>query len=104
VRLILVLVMMFSASVYCASDAIRGEKLYKRCASCHGIDAMGKKSQKAPMLAGQFDWYILTQLKAIKDKVRNNKNTAKMYPFVKKLTDDDFSDLAAYISTLAVKK
>jgi cytochrome c553 len=56
------------------------------------------------MLAGQFDWYLVSQLKAIRDKVRVNKNTNKMYPFVKKLSDQDFADIAAYVSSLPKNK
>ena len=87
-----------------AADAAKGQKLFKKCMSCHGADGMGKKSQKAPMIAGQYDWYIEAQLKDIKSQKRTNKNTKKMYPFVKKLTGQNFKDLAAYISKLPKKK
>jgi cytochrome c553 len=79
------------------------KKLYKKCISCHGKKGMGKKSQKAPMIAGQYAWYIETQVKAIRDKKRVSKNTKKMYPFVKKLTDDQIKELAGYISKFEVK-
>ena len=54
----------------------------------------GKKSQNAPKLAGQFDWYILSQLEAMKAGKRVNK---VMQPYIKKLSSEDFKDLAAYI-------
>lgn len=87
-----------------AQDAQRGSKLYTKCMSCHGKDGMGKKSQNSPMIAGQYPWYIETQIKNIISGKRENKNTKKMYPFVKNLDAKDISDLAAYISSLAPKK
>lgn len=84
--------------------AADGAKLYKKCISCHGKDGYGKKSQKAPSIAGQYDWYIIDQVTQIRDKKRENKNTKKMYPFVKKLSDGDIKALADYISKMPVKK
>ena len=101
---VLLVLMLVVSSFSFAQDAKNGAKLYKKCMSCHGKDGMGKASQKAPMLAGQFGWYIISQVNAIKSGKRSNKNTKKMYPFVKKLTTTDITDLAAYISTLPVKK
>jgi cytochrome c553 len=86
-----------------AADAVKGKELYGKCIACHGADGMGKKSQAAPMLAGQYDWYIEAQIKAIATKERNTPNAAKMYPFVKNLTDDQMKDLAAYVQSLAKK-
>ena len=80
-----------------AGDKIKGAALYKACIECHGADGMGKKLKEAPSLKGQYDWYILTQLKAFKSKERKNP---KMDPFIKALSYEDFADLAAYISTM----
>lgn len=98
--LALLLSLLFSFGVFAAD----GAKLYKKCISCHGKDGYGKKSQKAPSIAGQYDWYIEDQIKQIRDKKRTNKNTKKMYPFVKKLKDADIKALAEYISKMPVKK
>lgn len=100
------LTLLFSFQVYtfAAGDAAKGEVLYKKCMACHGKDGMGLKSQKAPMLAGQFDWYIETQVTAIRDGARANNNTKKMLPFVKNLTTQDIKDLSAYISALPKRK
>jgi cytochrome c553 len=88
-----------TVSVY-SQDLEQGAKLYKKCITCHGKDGMGKKSQKAPMIAGQYDWYIVSQIESIISKKRFNNNAKKMYPFVKNLSDKEIKDLAAYISTL----
>lgn len=89
--------------VFAAGDLEKGKQLFGKCAACHNSDGMGKKSQMAPMLAGQYDWYIVKQVHAIKNKERDNANTAKMYPFVKGLSDQEIEDLAAYIQSLPKK-
>ncbi len=79
-------------------------KLYKRkCVSCHGKQGEGKKSQKAPRIGGQYDWYIESQIKDIKSKKRNNGSTKKMVTFVKKLKDEEITALSKYISGLKWK-
>lgn len=93
------LALALSFSVY-AQDAANGKKLYTKCISCHGMNGLGKKSQGAPMIAAQQDWYIVKQIKDIRDQRRTNGNSKRMYPFVKNLTDSEVQDLAAYISKL----
>lgn len=98
------MVILLLLSTNALADAANGEKLYSKCISCHGKDAMGKASQKAPMLAGQYDWYIVSQMKAIRDKTRTAGQVGKMYPFVKNLSDQDIKDIAEYVSALDKKK
>ncbi len=98
-----VILLVLIATNLIAADSVNGAKLYNKCTSCHGKDGLGKSSQKAPMIAGQYDWYIVAQVTAIKSGKRSNKNAKKMVPFVSKLSASDISDLAAYISTLPVK-
>ena len=85
-------------------DLEKGAKLYKKCISCHGKTGLGKKSQKAPMIAGQYSWYLESQITAIKNKTRTGGQTKKMYPFVKNLKDKDIKDLAAYITQLPLRR
>lgn len=80
-----------------AADAVKGKSLYSRCVSCHGANGEGKESQQAPKIAGQFDWYIYSSLVQFKTKERVNPT---MFPFIKNLSDQDYQDLAAYISGL----
>jgi cytochrome c553 len=96
---IITMMLAFSFSAIAAD----GAKIFKKCISCHGKKGMGKKSQKAPMIAGQYAWYLESQIKAIRDKVRKNKNAKKMYPFVKKLSDADIAAVAKYISGMEVQ-
>ena len=87
--------------LFCFSLAANANSLYKRkCMSCHGKKAEGKKSQKAPRLAGQHAWYLSDQIKLIRDKKRTSGNSKRMYPFVKKLTDKEIKELAKYLEEL----
>lgn len=76
---------------------VHGSEVYKTCVVCHGKKGEGKKSQKAPQIGGQLDWYIEKQLVDMKSGARVNK---VMQPYLKKLEAQDFKDLAAYISKL----
>ncbi len=51
------------AEVTIAGDSAAGERLYATCAACHGQRAEGNEALGAPALAGQNDWYLVTQLK-----------------------------------------
>lgn len=43
-------------------DPSRGASLYATCAGCHGDQGQGLAALGAPELAGQMDWYLVTQL------------------------------------------
>ncbi|MGB0453954.1 MAG: c-type cytochrome [Bacteriovoracaceae bacterium] len=74
-----------------------GHKIYGKCISCHGKKGEGKVGQKAPKVGGQLQWYLVQSITQIRDQVRVNK---KMYPFVKKLSDEDIQNVSTYISKL----
>lgn len=76
-----------------AADAAKGAKLYASCVSCHGQNGAGSVAQKAPRLAGQYDWYIVTSL-------NDYKKGARLHPNMKALSSQDMQDLAAHISRL----
>ena len=73
----------------------RGQKLYSKCITCHGKHGTGKKSQKAPKLAGQYSWYIADKIKQMQDGIWENK---VMYPYIKKLSAQDREDLGNFLS------
>lgn len=83
-----------------AADVQKGQGLYKNCILCHGENGEGKQSQKAPQIAGQYDWYIIKSLNDFKSGARKNP---VMMPYIKGLSQTDFEDLAAYIGQLKVK-
>lgn len=98
-----------SLSTFAAGDKALGKKVYKKvnCALCHGPKGMGKAKNgkfaltKGPQIAGLAPKYIVEQMKAIKSKQRKTKYTTMMVTKIKKLTDKDIQDVAAYVSTLA---
>lgn len=99
--LVLLSQLMVTLSSVQAQNMDNGKVLYTKCVSCHGRGGEGNKSQKAPMIGGQYDWYLESQIKNIRDKKRVNANTPKMHPFVKDLSDKEIKDLSAYVQTLS---
>jgi cytochrome c553 len=51
-------------------DVQHGRKLFAACASCHGPKGEGNDALHAPALAGQSDWYLVTQLQHFKAGLR----------------------------------
>ncbi|OUR97919.1 hypothetical protein A9Q84_06910 [Halobacteriovorax marinus] len=92
-----VLITLLSSQSF-AADAARGQKLFKSCVQCHGADGAGIEKQKAPRIAGQHEWYIISSIKQF--KAGKERKNPPMLPFIKKLSNTDIADLAAYISTL----
>lgn len=91
------LLLFISFSVTAAGDPAMGKKLYKKCAACHGPEGQGNKSQLAPRIAGQHEWYIISSIEAFLSGKRPNP---KMLPFIKGLSRKNIEDLAAYISKI----
>lgn len=75
----------------------RGSAAYARCVVCHGRAGEGKRSQNAPAIGGQYDWYVEGQLVEMRAGRRENRT---MMPYIQRLTDQDVRDLAAYIARL----
>ena len=76
-----------------------GAKAYKKakCRTCHGKE--GKKPLKTyPYIAGQKRSYIIAQMNDMRRKVRTNGKSKLMFPFVKKLKDDQIELIADYLS------
>ena len=83
----------------------KGRALYENCAICHGHDAQGIWSQKAPRAAGMSDWYLQRQLKNFQDGLRGahprDSNGLQMSLMADTLHDDQaINDVIAYINTL----
>lgn len=83
----------------------RGQQLYQACASCHGANAEGSEAMNAPQLAGQNDWYLVTQLKNFKAGYRGTHASdtygAQMAPMAAALPDDTaILNVVSYINTL----
>ena len=74
------------------------------CTMCHGEQAQGGEDFEAPKLAGQYDWYLKTQLnnfrKGIRGTHKDDDNGHVMRPMAMGLSVQDVDDVVAYIMTL----
>jgi cbb3-type cytochrome c oxidase subunit III len=90
------------------ADPKKGETTFSTvCAACHGADAKGNEQMKAPLLAGQDGWYLLTQLRNFKAGVRGanprDDTGATMRAMVGTLNEETMKDVAAYLQSLPRK-
>lgn len=88
-----------------SGDARHGRKLYAACAACHGANGEGNNTLHAPALAGQTDWYLVTQLQHFKAGLRGfsaeDQPGTQMRAASVVLPDDSaIKDVVAYINTL----
>ena len=90
--------LMFTANAM-AGDAAAGKAKSAVCAACHG--AAGKAAvPNYPNLAGQNKAYLISSLKAYKNKERNGGMAAIMQGQAAALSDQDIENLAEYYSSL----
>ena len=87
-----------------AGDAEVGKALYTACASCHGSQGQGNETMGAPALAGQNDWYLVTQLHNFKAGYRGRQSGdrfgAQMLAMASMLEDATaIENIVAYINT-----
>ena len=87
-------------------DPARGRGLYSGCAVCHGANGEGNESLGAPALAGQNDWYLLTQLKNLMAGYRgahpSDTYGAQMRTMVNTLRNEaGILNVVSYINTLS---
>ncbi len=88
------------------ADAKAGATSYATCGACHGANGAGNEALKAPPIAGQNDWYLLSQLRKFKSGVRGSKpediTGQQMRPMAQTLADEQaMKNVVAYISTLS---
>jgi len=102
---------LFSAVCFSATDQVNhqvnlqaGEELYKVCAVCHGKDALGNPTVKAPKLAGQSVAYMERQLQNFKSglrgKAKGDRYGSQMQPMALGLDEADIKNVAAYVASL----
>ncbi len=86
-------------------DVSAGKTAYATCSACHGADGKGNQAMNAPILAGQSDFYLVTQLKNFKSGARGahakDSYGMQMASMAKMLADDAaINNVVAYINTL----
>ena len=77
-------------------DPELGRMKSETCTACHGADGKGILPIY-PVLAGQYEDYLVWSLKQYRSGARNN---AIMMPMAAALSDDDIADLAAFYASL----
>jgi cytochrome c553 len=93
------------ADVTIEGNVNRGRTAYQICASCHGANAEGNEALGAPALAGQNDWYLLTQINNFRVGIRgthpDDSFGAQMLAMSATLRDDQaIINVVSYINTL----
>ena len=83
----------------------QGRAAFQACAACHGANAQGNEALGAPALAGQNDWYLLTQLRNFRAGFRGSHQEdtfgSQMVTMSKILRDDQaVINVVSYINTL----
>lgn len=82
-----------------AGDAAAGKAKSAVCAACHGAE--GKAAiPNYPNLAGQNKAYLISAMKAYKNKQRNGGMSAIMQGQAAALSDQDIENIAEYYSSL----
>ena len=79
-----------------AGDPLAGKTKATACAACHGQAGISSNDEW-PNLSGQKETYLKKQITAFRDGGRND---ALMTSMVKRLSDKDVADLAAYYASL----
>ena len=90
---------LFSAQITLAADAAAGKAKAAVCASCHGANGIALMPSY-PNLAGQNEPYLVSSLKAYRDKQRSGGMAAIMQMQASSLSDDDIDNLAAHFASL----
>ena len=89
---------LLTSNAHAAGDAANGEKLSQTCLGCHGAPGLRNPGPVylIPMLGGQNEAYIVSALKAYKEKTRTH---ATMQAQAASLSDQDMVDIAAFFSS-----
>jgi cytochrome c553 len=88
-----------------SGDVKHGRQLYTSCAACHGPKGEGNSALHAPALAGQTDWYLVTELQDFQAGLRGlspqDDSGTQMRAAASALADESaIKDVVAYINTL----
>ena len=86
-------------------DVNQGRAAFRSCAACHGANAEGNEALGAPALAGQNDWYMITQLRNFRAGFRGSHQEdtygKQMLTVSRTLRDDqEIINVVSYINTL----
>ena len=84
-------------NAYAGGNAANGKAIAEKvCAACHGVDGSKPVAPENPLLAGQYDDYIV---KALSDYKSGKRANPIMKAFADPLKKKDIEDLAAWFSS-----
>ncbi|ARN66674.1 cytochrome c [Vibrio vulnificus] len=90
---------LMSGSALAAGDVAAGQAKAAVCAACHGADGMAT-IPGYPNLKGQNEQYLVSAIKAYKNKERSGGLAVVMQAQAAMLNDADIANLAAYYAGL----
>lgn len=90
---------LLSGQALAAGDVAAGQAKAAVCAACHGADGIAL-IPGYPNLKGQNEQYLVSSIKAYKNKERNGGMAAVMQAQASMLSDADIANLAAYYASL----
>ncbi|WP_045594139.1 c-type cytochrome [Vibrio vulnificus] len=90
---------LMSGSALAAGDVAAGQAKATVCAACHGANGMAT-IPGYPNLKGQNEQYLVSAIKAYKNKERNGGLAVVMQAQAAMLNDADIANLAAYYASL----
>ena len=90
-------------------DAANGAKLYvSRCGACHADDGDGNDALFAPRLTSLRDGYIVQQVQSFRSGTRgahaDDEYGKQMAIMAKIVTDQELTDIVAYLNELAAQQ
>ena len=87
-----------ASPAWAGNIALGKEKADQACAACHGVGGVKSVVASYPVLAGQYEDYLLRALTDYKSGARKNAIMAGM---AAALTKEEIANLAAYYSSVA---
>jgi len=97
-----------SSSFMAQAEQLNAKALYiDKCAACHGENAQGNPSLNAPVLAGQYAWYLNQQMNNFSEGLRgaNDKDISGkgMSLIAKQLTDQqEVNQLTHFLAEMKI--
>lgn len=95
-KFVIILLSLISINAWAAGDPEAGKAKAATCMACHGTNGVSP-NEMWPNLAGQKEAYLVKQITAFRDGIRQDP---MMAPMVQPLSDKDIENLAAYYSSL----
>jgi len=83
-----------------SGDPVAGKVKSQICQGCHGVDG-NSKDEQIPKLAGQYDVYIIKQMRNYQEGTRSHEI---MNGMAAPLNDKDLADIAAYFADQPIMK